>query len=102
MMICPSCGYNENAKFCKHCGAVMVSEAKANYLQTPQYTGVTIPPPSAQEGFKAADIDEIGVEGSDFGDESSEGKDSWFGLILIGVLVVILVAWGIARVSGGQ
>lgn len=102
MMICPSCGFKEDAKFCKHCGAVMVTEAKANYLQAPQYTGVTIPPPSAQEGFKAEDIDELGVEGSDFGDEAGEGKDSWFGIGLILVLVVVLVAWGIARVSGSH
>lgn len=102
MMICPTCGFKENAKFCKHCGAVMVSEAKANYLQAPQYTGVTIPPPSAQEGFKAADIDTVGIEGQDFGDESAEGKDSYFGVILILVLVVALGAWGIARVTGGQ
>lgn len=102
MMICPTCGFKENAKFCKHCGAVMVSEAKANYLQAPQYTGVTIPPPSAQEGFKAADIDEVGLEGTDFGDESSEGKESWFGIGLILFLVVVLVAWGVMRASGNS
>lgn len=102
MMICPTCGFKENAKFCKHCGAVMVSEAKANYLQAPQYTGVTIPPPSAQEGFKAADIDEVGIEGTDFGDESSEGKESWFGIGLILFLVVVLVAWGVMRASGNS
>lgn len=99
MMTCPSCGYKEATKFCKHCGALMVSEAKANYLQTPQYTGVTIPPPTASEGFKAADIDEVGLEGRDFGDESTEGH-SWMGVGMIGILVVILIAWAVARVSG--
>lgn len=102
MMTCPSCGYKEDTKFCKHCGALMVSEAKANYLQTPQYTGVTIPPPTATEGFKANDIDEVGLEGRDFGDESHEGKDSWFGIGLILFLVVVLVAWAAARMSGGH
>lgn len=100
MMTCPSCGFKEAAKFCKHCGAVMVSEAKANYLQTPQYTGVTIPPPTASEGFKAADLDELGLEGRDFGDEGHESKDSWMGIGLIVVLAVILIAWGISRASG--
>jgi hypothetical protein len=100
MMTCPSCGYQEDTKFCKHCGAQMVSEAKANYLQAPQYTGVTIPPPTATQGFTADDIDEVGLEGRDFGDDSDEGKGAWFNIGLIVVLVVVLVAWAIARMSG--
>lgn len=100
-MICPSCGYNEDSKFCKHCGAPMVTESKANYLGTPQFTGITIPPPSASEGFKADDLEAVGLEGRDFDDPESESKDSWFGVVLIGLLVVGLIAWGVSRVSGG-
>jgi hypothetical protein len=77
----------------------MVTETKANYLGTPQFTGITIPPPSASEGFKAEDIDEVGLEGRDFDDPDSESKDSWFGLVLVGIIVVALIAWGVSRVS---
>ncbi len=100
-MICPSCGFSENSKFCKHCGAPMVTESKANYLGTPQFTGITIPPPSASEGFKADDLDEVGLEGRDFDDPEHESKDSWFGLVMVGVIVVALIAWGVSRVAAG-
>ena len=100
-MICPSCGFNEDSKFCKHCGAPMVSESKANFLGTPQFTGITIPPPSASEGFKADDLDAVGLEDGDFHDPSSESKDSWFGVVLVGIMVVALIAWGISRVTAG-
>jgi hypothetical protein len=99
MLTCPSCGYKDTAKFCKHCGAVMVSEEKAAYMQAPQFSGVTIPPPTASEGFKADDLEEVGLEGRDFGEEESEGN-SWMGIGLIVVLAVILIAWGISRASG--
>lgn len=104
MMTCPSCGYKEDTKFCKHCGALMVSEAKANYLQTPQFTGITIPPPTATEGFKANDLDALGTEDRDFGDDEhgEGGKDSWFGIGMVLVLVVILIAWGVARATGSN
>ncbi len=101
-MICPSCGFNEESKFCKHCGAPMVTENKASYLGTPQFTGITIPPPSASEGFKADDLDEVGLEGRDFDDPDGENKESWFGLVLIGIIVVALIAWGVTRVSAGS
>lgn len=100
MLTCPSCGFKEDAKFCKHCGAVMVSEVRANYLETPQFTGVTIPPPTAEQGFTADDLDEVGIEGRDFGDdETGEGKESWFGIGMIVLLVVVLVAWAVTRVA---
>ena len=79
----------------------MVSESKANYLGTPQFTGITIPPPSASEGFKADDLDAVGIEDGDFHDPSSESKDSWFGVVLVGIMVVALIAWGISRVTAG-
>lgn len=100
MLTCPSCGYKDEAKFCKHCGAVMVSEVRANYLETPQFTGVTIPPPTAEQGFTADDLEEVGLEGRDFGDdEHAEGKDSYFGIGMIVLLVVVLVAWAISRAT---
>jgi hypothetical protein len=79
----------------------MVTESKANYLGTPQFTGITIPPPSASEGFKADDLDAVGLEGRDFDDPDSESKDSWFGLVMVGVIVVALIAWGVSRVAAG-
>lgn len=100
-MICPSCGFSENSKFCKHCGAPMVTETKANYLGAPQFTGVTIPPPSASEGFKADDLEALGTEEGSFDDPASESSNDWTGLILIGIVVVALVAWGVSRTAGG-
>lgn len=100
-MICPSCGYSENSKFCKHCGAPMVTESKANYLGTPQFTGITIPPPSASEGLKADDLEALGGEERDFDDPDSESNESWFGLVLVGIIVVALIAWGVSRVAAG-
>jgi hypothetical protein len=57
----------------------MVTEKKADFLGTPQFTGVTIPPPTATEGFKAEDIETLGTEEEGFEGIEGEGTggESW-------------------------
>lgn len=100
MKVCPSCGYKDQAAFCKHCGAQMVSEERAEFLQTPGYTGITVPPPTATEGRKVSeltpgeDFDEIGFD--------SEGSSSWGGVGIVVLIVVVVAVWVVARVTGAN
>ena len=93
-MKCPSCGYEDDAKFCKQCGAPMVSEQKAEFVGAPRYTGITIPPPTAVEGFKADDIDELGLHeddphlGGNLEARGAESVGNSFGMLLIVGLIV--------------
>ncbi|MBM3268743.1 MAG: zinc ribbon domain-containing protein [Candidatus Sericytochromatia bacterium] len=97
-MKCPSCGFEEDAaKYCKQCGAPMVSDKKAEYMGVPQYTGITISPPTASQGLKVEDIEEVGLHDEDphlssgeVMSSSSEAGNS-FGIFLIMAIVVALV-----------
>jgi hypothetical protein len=99
-MKCPSCGFEEDAaKYCKQCGAPMISDKKAEFIGVPQYTGITISPPAASQGLKVEDIEE-GMHEDDLhlgnaellsgGGASSESGNS-FGIFLIMAIVVALV-----------
>ncbi len=99
-MICPSCGYSDESQFCKHCGAPMVTGKKADFLGTPKFTGVTIPPATATEGFKAEDIEGIGNE-EGMMEEGMEGESigNSFGIMMVVVIVVALILFAI-KMSG--
>lgn len=76
----------------------MVSEKKADYLGAPKFTGVTIPPPTATEGFKADDIESLGSEEGMEGLEGMEGEESIgnsFGILLVIVIVGALILFAI-------
>lgn len=99
-MKCPSCGYEDQAKFCKKCGAPLVSDQKADFVGAPKYTGVTIPPPTAVEGFKADDIDELGLRETDphlaeLGPQGGESFSNTFGMLMIVVLVVAIAIFAL-------
>lgn len=104
-MKCPSCGFEDEGRFCKQCGSPLVSEAKANYLGTPKYTGITIPPPSASQGFTADDIEEIGLHDDDphmASGEMSGGAESTgnsFGIFMIMILVVAILIFVVKMVG---
>lgn len=74
----------------------MVSEKKADYLGAPKFTGVTIPPPTATEGFKADDIESLGSEeGMEEGMEGEESIGNSFGILLVIVIVGALILFAI-------
>ena len=101
-MKCPSCGFEENAaKYCKQCGAPMISESKAAYVGTPKYTGITISPPTASQGLSVDDLEEVGLHENDphlQGEMGGAGSESGnaFGLFLIMAIVVVLVVFGVS------
>jgi hypothetical protein len=111
-MKCPSCGFEEGAaKYCKQCGAPMISDQKADYIGVPQYTGITISPPTASQGLKVEDLEEVGLHEDDphmaslepMGGSSSESGNS-FGIFLIMAIVVALVIFAFkmfAPATGG-
>lgn len=97
---CPSCGFTDEGKFCKHCGAPLVSEATAAHVGAPAFTGVHIPPPTATEGFKAErDLEVVGLEGDEEGSE--ESWNGSFGVILIVMIVGALLVFGLKMLGGG-
>ena len=107
-MKCPSCGYEDEARFCKQCGAPMVTDQKAEYIGAPKYTGITIPPPTASEGFKAEDIDELGLHddepgmggpGGLGGGGGSESVSNSFGMLLIVVLIVAIAIFALKMLN---
>jgi hypothetical protein len=102
-MKCPSCGFEEDAaKYCKQCGAPMISDKKAEWLGTPQYTGITISPPTASQGLRVEDLEEVGLHeddphmasGEPTGSAGSEAGNS-FGVFLIMAIVVALLIFGV-------
>lgn len=110
-MKCPSCGFEESAaKYCKQCGAPMITDKKAEYVGAPQYTGITISPPTASQGLKVEDLEELGLAEDDphlgsseiMGGASSETGNS-FGVFLIMAIVVALLIFAVQmfRQTGG-
>ncbi|MBU6427791.1 MAG: hypothetical protein KGR26_02150 [Cyanobacteria bacterium REEB65] len=82
----------------------MVTEQKAEYVGAPKYTGITIPPPTASEGFKAEDIEELGLHEDDNRLVGSEGADpesmgNSFGMLLIVVLVVAIAIFALKMLA---
>lgn len=100
MKVCPSCGYKDQAAFCKHCGAQMVSEERAEFLQTPGFTGITVPPPTATEGRKVTDL----APGDEFDDSvlEAEAGNSWGGVGVVVLIVVVIGVWILARLTGAN
>lgn len=100
-MKCPSCGFEEDAaKYCKQCGAPMITDKKAEYVGAPQYTGITISPPIAREGLKVEDIEEVGLgdeadphlgSGEMMGGSSSEASNSFGGFLIMAIVVALLI-----------
>lgn len=83
----------------------MVSGKKADFLGTPQFTGVTIPPPTATEGFKAEDIDTLGSEEEGYGDFEGEGEGgeamgNSFGIMLIVIIVGAIILFALKMAQG--
>ncbi|HBN10114.1 MAG TPA: hypothetical protein DD435_16235 [Cyanobacteria bacterium UBA8530] len=78
----------------------MVTGKKADFLGTPKFTGVTIPPATATEGFKAEDIEGIGNE-EGMMEEGMEGESigNSFGIMMVVVIVVALILFAI-KMSG--
>ncbi len=109
-MKCPSCGFEENAaKYCKQCGAPMITDKKAEYVGAPQYTGITISPPAASQGLKVEDMEELGLHeddphlsGGELMSASSETGNS-FGVFLIMAIVVALLIFAVTmfKQAGG-
>ncbi|MEB3205297.1 MAG: hypothetical protein VKP57_11440 [Candidatus Sericytochromatia bacterium] len=103
-MICPSCGFKDEGRFCKHCGAPLVAEDVASHRQAPRHAGITLPPPSAEEGFKA---EQMVDDGTPLGEviptepEGSEGQGNSFGLFLVMLLVIAFVAF-VVKMAGGN
>lgn len=104
-MICPSCGFKDEGRFCKHCGAPLVAEEVANHRQAPRHAGITLPPPSAEEGFKAEQMVDDGspLPGQDVPAEpgGAEGQGNSFGLFLVMLLVIAFVAFAV-KMAGGN
>ncbi|MBM3258730.1 MAG: hypothetical protein FJY99_03165 [Candidatus Sericytochromatia bacterium] len=102
-MICPSCGFKDEGRFCKHCGAPLVAEDVASHRQAPRHAGITLPPPSAEEGFKA---EQMVDDGTPLGEEiptepeGAHGQGNSFGLFLVMLLVVAFVAFAVKMVGG--
>jgi hypothetical protein len=110
MMKCPSCGFEEDkAKYCKQCGAPMVTDKKAEYIGVPQYTGITISPPTASQGLKVEDLEETDLLDDPRMQGNPElgtvgGGENSFGIFLIMAIVVALVLFGIMifrKTTGG-
>ncbi|MEB3300131.1 MAG: hypothetical protein VKO21_11680 [Candidatus Sericytochromatia bacterium] len=105
-MICPSCGFRDAGRFCKHCGAPLIAEDVAKERETPQHAGVTLPPPSAEEGFKAEQLLEDGTSLEGHGhsladaEEASAGQGNSFGLFLVMLLVVAFVVFAVKMMGG--
>lgn len=99
-MKCPSCGFEEDAaKYCKQCGAPMITDKKAEFVGAPQYTGITISPPIARQGLGIDDIEETGlVEGDphlaseEVGSTAgSEASNSFGGFLIMAIVVALLI-----------